>query len=139
MKTVLKEIKLCINRESKSDELTIQLYSCHDINMNFLAVVTPSSIYQCLQHNTGNFNNLLQQFYYSHPILQLVFIVQPFGYYFHRQFRSRNMVNFVEICFCDEKNELLQMYILEWIAEPFVFHSPTLVIVQCTLFFLIPR
>ena len=39
------ERKPCINRESRSDELTIQLYSCHDINMKFLAVVTPPSIY----------------------------------------------------------------------------------------------
>ena len=37
--------KPCINRESKSNELTIQLYSCHDINMKFLVVVTPPSIY----------------------------------------------------------------------------------------------
>ena len=37
-----------INRESKSDELTIKLYSCHDINMKFLAVVTPPSSYQWL-------------------------------------------------------------------------------------------
>ena len=35
------EGKPCINREIKSDELTIWLYSCHNINMNFLAVVTP--------------------------------------------------------------------------------------------------
>ena len=40
------EIKPCINRESKSDELTIKLYSCHNINMKFLVVVTPPSIYQ---------------------------------------------------------------------------------------------
>ena len=46
MKTVFKERKPCINRESKSDELTIYLYSCHDINMKFLAVVTPQSIYR---------------------------------------------------------------------------------------------
>ena len=39
------ERKPCLNRESKSDELTIKLYSCHDINMKFLAVVTPPSIY----------------------------------------------------------------------------------------------
>ena len=45
MKTVLKEEKLCINRETKSDELSINLYSCHDINMKFLSVVTPPSIY----------------------------------------------------------------------------------------------
>ena len=37
--------KPCINRESKSDELTIKLYSCHDINMKLLLVVTPPSIY----------------------------------------------------------------------------------------------
>ena len=35
----------CINRESKSLELTIYLYNCHDINMKFLVVVTPPSIY----------------------------------------------------------------------------------------------
>ena len=45
MKTVLKERKPCINRESKSDKLTIYLYSCHGINMKFLAIVTPPSIY----------------------------------------------------------------------------------------------
>ena len=39
------ERKPCINRESNSDELTIQLYSCHDIHMKFLVVVTPLSIY----------------------------------------------------------------------------------------------
>ena len=39
------EIKPCINRESKSDEITIQLYSCHNINMRFQVVVTPLSIY----------------------------------------------------------------------------------------------
>ena len=38
MITVLKERKPCINRESKSLDLTIYLYSCHDINMKFLAV-----------------------------------------------------------------------------------------------------
>ena len=45
MKKVLKERKPCINRESKSDELTIQLYICHNINMKFLFVLTPPSIY----------------------------------------------------------------------------------------------
>ena len=39
------EWKSCINRESKSLELTIKLSSCHDINMKFLVVVTPPSIY----------------------------------------------------------------------------------------------
>ena len=39
------EGKPCINGESKSDELTIYLYSCHDVNMKFLVVVTPPSIY----------------------------------------------------------------------------------------------
>ena len=39
------EGKPCINRESKSSELTINLYSCHYINMNLPAVVTPPSIY----------------------------------------------------------------------------------------------
>ena len=39
------ERKPCINRESKSLELTIYLYSCHDINMKFLVVVTPPYIY----------------------------------------------------------------------------------------------
>ena len=39
------EGKPCINIESKSDELTIQLYSCYEINMKLLAVITPRSIY----------------------------------------------------------------------------------------------
>ena len=40
------ERKPCINRESKSLDLTIKLYICHDINMKFLVVVTTPSIYQ---------------------------------------------------------------------------------------------
>ena len=40
------EGKPCINNESKSYDLTIELYSCQDINMKFLVVVTPPSIYQ---------------------------------------------------------------------------------------------
>ena len=39
------ERKPCIYRESKSNDLTIKLYSCHDKNMKFLVVVTPKSIY----------------------------------------------------------------------------------------------
>ena len=39
------ERKPFINREIKSDELTIKLYSCQNINMKFLVVVTPPSIY----------------------------------------------------------------------------------------------
>ena len=42
------EQKPCINREIKNLELTIKLYNCHDINMKFLVVVTPPSIYQNL-------------------------------------------------------------------------------------------
>ena len=40
------EWKPYINRESKSLEFTIKLYSCHNINMKFLVVVTLPSIYQ---------------------------------------------------------------------------------------------
>ena len=49
------EGKPCINRESKSDELTIQLYSCHNINIKLPAVVTQPSIYQysSSQRNTS--------------------------------------------------------------------------------------
>ena len=49
------EGKPCINRECKNNELTIQLYSCHDINMKFLAVVTPTSIYKvgAFKQSTG--------------------------------------------------------------------------------------
>ena len=39
------EGKPCINREIKSDELTIQFYSCHDSHMKFLVGATPPSIY----------------------------------------------------------------------------------------------
>ena len=45
------ELKPCINRESKSLDLTIKLYSCHYINMKFLVVVTPPSIYH--KYNMG--------------------------------------------------------------------------------------
>ena len=40
------ERKPCINRESKSDDITIKLYSYHDINMMFLVDVATPSIYQ---------------------------------------------------------------------------------------------
>ena len=39
------ERKPCMNRESKTNDITIKLYSCHDINTKFLVVVTPPSIY----------------------------------------------------------------------------------------------
>ena len=39
------ELKPCTNRESKILDLTINLYSCHNINIKFLVVVTPPSIY----------------------------------------------------------------------------------------------
>ena len=39
------ERKPFINRKSKSNELTIKLYSCNDINIKFLVVVSPPSIY----------------------------------------------------------------------------------------------
>ena len=52
MKTVSKERKPCINRDSKIDELTIQLYSCNDTNMKFLAVVTPPYIYIRTEEST---------------------------------------------------------------------------------------
>ena len=38
-------MKTMYNRESKILQLTIKLYSCHNINMKFLVVVTPPSIY----------------------------------------------------------------------------------------------
>ena len=47
------EEKLCINRESKSLELTILLYSFM-MNMKLLAVVTPLSIYQIGRIISGN-------------------------------------------------------------------------------------
>ena len=40
------EGKPFINRESKNDKLTIQLYSCYDINMKLLTVVASPSMYQ---------------------------------------------------------------------------------------------
>ena len=50
------EVKPCINREIKSDNLTIQLYSCYDINTNLLSVVTPPSIYQNTRKGKAEFN-----------------------------------------------------------------------------------
>ena len=49
------ERKSCINRESKSFELTIQLYRCHNINMKFLVVVTPPSIYKISTQCKNNY------------------------------------------------------------------------------------
>ena len=45
------ERKPYINRKSKSLELTIKLYSCPDIYMKFLVVVTPPSIYHITRDN----------------------------------------------------------------------------------------
>ena len=52
------EVKPCINRESISDELTIQLYSCYGINMKLLEVLTTPSIYQ-----VGNKEEPVKGFY----------------------------------------------------------------------------
>ena len=47
------EGKQCIDRDSKSNEFTIQLYSCPDINMKFLVAVTPPYIYHgCFTQKT---------------------------------------------------------------------------------------
>ena len=46
--------KPCIHREIKSDDLTIYLYSCHDINMKFLVVVTPPYIYHIYTGEKSN-------------------------------------------------------------------------------------
>ena len=52
------ERKPCINRESKRDELTIKLNTFHDINVQFLVVVTPPSDYQKLLKHYYNDNNI---------------------------------------------------------------------------------
>ena len=57
------ENKSCINRESKSDELTIKLYSCHDINLKFLVVVTPPSIYHHQRFHNDPFGYLQIQIF----------------------------------------------------------------------------
>ena len=52
------ERKPCINRESKSNELTIKLYSFHDTNMILLVAITSPSIYQ-KQNKEWNKNHSL--------------------------------------------------------------------------------
>ena len=54
------ERKPCINRGSKRNELTIKLYSCHNINMKFLVVLTPPSIYHILfiEHKSPKISSL---------------------------------------------------------------------------------
>ena len=42
------EGKPCINRESKSNDITIKLYSCSDINIKLLEFVTPPFIYHTI-------------------------------------------------------------------------------------------
>ena len=58
------ERKPCINRESKSNELTIKLYSCHDINMKLLVVVTTPSIYHNSSWSKYLTRWILLSFYY---------------------------------------------------------------------------
>ena len=71
----------CINRESKSDKLTIQLYSCHDINMKFLAVVTPPSIHLI---GSSPYKQTIKRSIYKtrktkHPHLPIHHYIQPLG------------------------------------------------------------
>ena len=70
------EVKLCINRKIKIDDLTIQLYSFHDINMKFLLVVTPPSIYHgCSTRKTfweGKFTGKEDFFVCEHEKLWLL-------------------------------------------------------------------
>ena len=76
------ERKLCINRESKSDEITIELYSCHDNKMKFLVFVPPLSIY----HQSSLYENplqLLPKYLTKHncgqPFRSLIFLTTPFN------------------------------------------------------------
>ena len=52
--------KPCINRESKSESLKIQLYSCYDINMKLLEVVTSPSIYHIRLQKPNTTNIILK-------------------------------------------------------------------------------
>ena len=63
------EWKPCINSKSKSLEIRIKLYSCHDTKMKFLVVVTPPSIY----HNLN-----------TPPLL---------SFHFHPMITSQNFIN----------------------------------------------
>ena len=58
------ERKTCINRESRGLELGIELYTCHNINMNFLVVVTPPTIYQHQSRAQGKCEILKLENYY---------------------------------------------------------------------------
>ena len=75
-----------MNIESKSDELKIQLYNCHDINMKSLAVVTPPSIYQLplLPHTTSPLVSRMSLMPYIIPssisLIEKILTVQPITY-----------------------------------------------------------
>ena len=71
------EIKPFINIESQSNDLTIYLYSCDDINMKFLVVVTPPSIYHIYARVTEGIYGLSQAVRIAHGFL--VKHLDPYG------------------------------------------------------------
>ena len=63
------ELKPCINRESKSLEIAIKLYSCHGIKKKFLVVVTLPSIYHgCSTRKTFWEENFTGKQYLFEPV-----------------------------------------------------------------------
>ena len=70
------EWKPWIKREMKSLELTIKLYSCHDINMKFLVVVSTPSIYQEPSKKSSGLPSLEPHYFSSIPSF-ISYVVPP--------------------------------------------------------------
>ena len=68
-------------------------------------------------------------------MLLMVFSLFIIWLFFHKYVRSRAMENIVVISVSYVKmNEVMHLYTLEWIFKTYLFHSPTVLIFQCTVF-----
>ena len=72
---------------------------------------------------------------YFHQILQLLLFMIGSDFYFHKRVVSRGMVSpAVVLVSRVGKHVVLRVHILEFKVGPFLFHSTTLVLSQCTNF-----
>ena len=89
-----------------------------------------------LQHNIKNFLQFSEVFSdYFHPIIQLVLFLIASDCSYHKRVVARGIVSpAVVLVSCVGKHVVLRVHILSLKVGPFLFHSPTLVIYQCTTF-----
>ena len=90
--------------------------------------------YQWIQYNIKNFIQFSEVFPdYFHPILQRLIFLIASDFSFHKQVLSRGMViPTVVLVLHVVKHVVLRVHILALNVEPFLFHSPTFMLSQCT-------